>query len=173
MVKAGSFLMRSPLTVVMVCPGGCGSEPGPGCNPGVAADDAGAGAAAADTGARGAATGRGPGAGATRSRAIRLGGSRLDVMGLTTTSGTATWSGGRAAGGLASGAADVGADGPPSGFGASVVAGGGEDSCACPGSGTGTATAQTAAKNQKRRQDNMARSESTRGANEKVDIDAT
>ena len=38
MVKAGSFLMRSPLTVVMVCPGGFGSEPGPGCDPGVVAD---------------------------------------------------------------------------------------------------------------------------------------
>ena len=37
-VKAGSFLMRSPLTVVMVCPGGFGSEPGPGCEPGVVAD---------------------------------------------------------------------------------------------------------------------------------------
>src|SRR6185295_19261357 len=35
-VKAGSFLMRSPLTVVMVCPGGCGSEPGPGCEADVA-----------------------------------------------------------------------------------------------------------------------------------------
>jgi hypothetical protein len=29
-VKAGSSLMRSPLTVVMVCPGGFGSAPGAG-----------------------------------------------------------------------------------------------------------------------------------------------
>src|SRR4051794_29972186 len=190
-VKAGSFLMRSPLTVVMVCPGGCGSEPGPGCEADVADGSgaaagggkltvggarrgAGAGRGAGGAGAgvgpwtvgaprRGAETGRGPGAAATRLATAGLG-----VVGFTRTSGTATEPSGRAKGAPASGAAGAGADGPPSGFGASVVAGGGEDSCVCPGSGTSTTTAQAAATNQKRRQDNMARSESTHEKDEQV-----
>jgi hypothetical protein len=36
MVKAGSFLIRSPLTVVMVCPGGFGKAPGTPCVPNAA-----------------------------------------------------------------------------------------------------------------------------------------
>src|SRR3954463_14222746 len=75
-VKAGSFLMRSPLTVVMVCPGGLGSEPGPGWEADVA-DGSGAAALGGTltVGAtrRGAETGRGPGAAATRLATAGLG----------------------------------------------------------------------------------------------------
>ena len=115
MVKAGSSLMRSPLTVVMVCPGGFGSEPGPGCNPGVAADGGAAGGGTtAETVGRGAATWRGPGTAATR-----LGG-----VGFTTTSGTEPSPEDAAAGGLASAGAGVGVDWLLSGLGVSVVSGG-------------------------------------------------
>ena len=133
-VKAGSFLTRSPLTAVMVCRGGCGSEPASGCEAHVA-DGSGAAAWSTESQAtrRGAETGRGPGGAATRLATAGLG-----VVGFTRTSGTATEPSGRAKGAPASGAAGAEADGPPSGFGASVVAGGGEDSCVCPGSGTST-----------------------------------
>ena len=98
MVKAGSFLMRSPLTVVMVCPGSFGSAPGPPCAsavnaaaPGEDAGNEGVGAGAAvTTGARRVATARGPGAGAAR----------LGRPALTTTSGTRTEPGAGWAGGL-------------------------------------------------------------------------
>jgi len=153
MVKAGSSLMRSPLTVVMVCPGGFGSEPGPGCNPGVVANvGVAGGGTTAETVGRGVATWRGPGAAATL-----LGG-----VGFTTTSGTATEPGDRAAGGLASAGAGVGLDGLLSGLGVSVVSGGCVgDSWVYPSIGTSTAAARTAAKGRKRCQANMAHSENT------------
>ena len=107
----------------------------------------------AETGGRGAATARGPGAAATL-----LGG-----VGFTTTSGTATEPGDRAAGGLASAGAGVGLDGLLSGLGASVVSGGCVgDSWVYPSIGTSTAAVRIAAKGRKRCQANMAHSENTR-----------
>jgi hypothetical protein len=136
-VKAGSFLMFSPLTVVVVCPGGFGSAPGPPCasavNAAAPGDDAGngvlAGGTAVGSGARGAATARGPGAAAAR----------LGRAALTTTSGTRTEPGAGCAGGLDVVGAGPGAGCSGSDFGASVGAGDGADeSCVRPGAGIST-----------------------------------
>ena len=145
MVKAGSFLMRSPLTVVMVCPGSFGSAPGPPCAsavnaaaPGEDAGNGGVGAGAAvTTGARRVATARGPGAGAAR----------LGRPALTTTSGTRTEPGAGWAGGLGAVAAGGGEDCSLSDFGASVVGGGGAaESCVRPDTGINTLAANTMTK---------------------------
>jgi hypothetical protein len=101
-VKAGSSLMRSPLRVVMVCPGGFGRAPGAGPDSaaGAAAGDAAAegndgdlnGRVTVETGWRGAATARGAGAVVTR----------LGRGAVTTTLGTGTEGGAGAAGALGS-----------------------------------------------------------------------
>jgi len=162
MVKAGSSLIRSPLTVVMVCPGGFGSEPGPGWEPGAADGGVAAmGGTTAETGdrTRGPMKARGPGA-----AAARLGGA-----GLTTTSGTGTEPDGAAAGGLASDGAGGEVDWLVSGLGASVASGGlVGDSWVRRSVGTRTAAVRTAAKGQKRCQANMAHSENTQGKDERV-----
>src|SRR6516164_4772681 len=155
--------MRSPLTVVMVCPGGFGSAPGAGRDSArlaagapAAADGDGGGAAdwtTATAGGCAAAIARGRGACATR----------LGFGGVTTTSGTRTAPGGAAAGvgaagvgaagalGAASagalGSAGAGADCSVSGFGAPVdSAGGAEDSWLRPGTGTSAAPMSSRAK---------------------------
>jgi hypothetical protein len=159
-VKAGASLMRSPLTVVMVCPGGFGSAPGVGRDSagpaaGAAADGDGDGGDVADwttagAGGRAAAIARGRGACETR----------LGFGGVTTTSGTRTGEAGAATAG-ALGSAGAGADWLASGFGASVdspggadgswlrpgdSAGGADESCVRPGTGTSMAPMRTRAK---------------------------
>ena len=138
-MKAGASLIRSPLTEVMVCPGGFCRAPGAG--PDSAAGAAGGDAAAegndgdlngrvtVETGWRGAATARGAGAVATR----------LGRGAVTTTSGTGTEGGAGAAGALGSAGAGAGVGWLMSGFGVSVDPAGADESCVRPG------TARTAA----------------------------
>jgi hypothetical protein len=178
-VNAGAFLMRSPLTVVMVCPGGFGRAPGP---PSDAAAAWGA-AAPCDGGAGTAGGGDGAGrdaAAITRRGVVLSRGAALVGTGFgrgadTTTSGTCTAraagvvGAARAAGGLGSAggaSAGAGVDWPLSGLGASVDSvGGAADSCVCPGAGTSAAQIRTAAKGNiggwARDRIDMARSEPT------------
>src|SRR5262249_56269766 len=92
-VKAGASLMRSPLTVVMVCPGGFGRAPGPPSDALAASDagapcDAGGTTDGADVGGRDAAATRRRGAaGWGRARGAVAGFCRGAA---TSTSGTPT-----------------------------------------------------------------------------------
>src|SRR6476659_868749 len=148
-VKAGESLMRSPLTVVMVCPGGFGSAPGPPSEPAGPCDAAGsAGCAAAGAAAGGGLAGREKSATTRRGEGVvGAGGAVVARFGRgadTTTSGTPTAAGACSAGGLAS--AGEGADGSASGFGASFDSAAGADgSCDRPGAGTSTAAIRSAA----------------------------
>jgi hypothetical protein len=135
--------MRSPLTVVMVCPGGFASAPGPpseAAGPCDAAGSAGCAAAgaAAGVGLAGrdatATTRRGEGVVGAGGAAVARFGRGAD----TTTSGTPTAAGAAPAEGFT--CAGAGGDCSASGFGASFDSAAGADgSCDRPGAGTSTA----------------------------------
>jgi hypothetical protein len=147
-VKAGESLMRSPLTVVMVCPGGFGSAPGPPSEAAVPCDAAGAPDCVAAGAAAGLALVGGDTAAMTRRGALAgAAGAARAGFGRgadTTTSGTPTAAGAGSVGGFAS--AGAGADCSASGFGASFDSVAGADgSCDRPGAGTSTAAMRSTA----------------------------
>ena len=149
-VKAGESLMRSPLTVVMVCPGGFGSAPGPPSEAAVPCDAAGAPDCVAAGAAAGLALVGGDTAAMTRRGALAgAAGAARAGFGRgadTTTSGTPTAAGAGSVGGFTS--AGAGADCSASGFGAWSAFGASFDSAAgadgsCDRPGAGIASAAT------------------------------